>query len=84
MKENNLKSVIDIQNALKELFADTLQEMLEAELDESLGYEKNDIKNKKPPNRRNGHSKKQVRRKYGQIDLTVSHGIEGEFEPVIV
>ena len=84
IKENNLKSALDVQNALKELFADTLQEMLEAELDDSLGYEKNDIKNKETTNRRNGHSKKQVRSEYGQIDLAVPRDREGDFEPVIV
>lgn len=84
IKENNLKSAMDVQNALKELFADTLQEMLEAELDDSLGYEKNDTKNKETTNRRNGHSKKQVRSEYGQIDLAVPRDREGEFEPVIV
>jgi len=41
IKENDLKTADDVQNALKELFADTLQEMLEAELDDSLGYPKN-------------------------------------------
>ncbi|WP_397376161.1 hypothetical protein [Paenibacillus sp. sptzw28] len=40
IKENKLVSAQDAQNALKELFAETLQEMLEAEMDEHLGYEK--------------------------------------------
>ena len=82
--EHNLKSALDVQNTLKELFADTLQEMLEAELDNSLGYEKNDTKNKETTNRRNGHSKKQVRSEYGQLDLTVPRDREGDFEPTIV
>lgn len=84
IKENNLKSAQDVQNTLKELFADTLQEMLEAELDDSLGYEKNDTKNKVTTNRRNGHGKKKVRSEYGEIDLAVPRDREGEFEPVIV
>ncbi|ALS28934.1 MULTISPECIES: IS256 family transposase [Paenibacillaceae] len=46
VKENNLKTMDDVQSALKELFAETLQSMLEAELDTELGYEKHDIKNK--------------------------------------
>ncbi|CAI6087619.1 hypothetical protein COHCIP112018_05616 [Cohnella sp. JJ-181] len=36
----------DAQNALKDLFAETLQEMLEAEMDTYLGYEKHDVQNK--------------------------------------
>lgn len=41
IKENKLVTAQDAQNALKELFAETLQEMLEAELDNThLGNEK--------------------------------------------
>jgi putative transposase len=46
IKENEITSVEDIQRTLKELFADTLQEMLEAEMDDQLGYAKHDVKNK--------------------------------------
>jgi transposase-like protein len=55
IKENNLKTAEDAHNLVKELFADTIQELLEAEMDESLGYEKNDAKDKDTENRRNGH-----------------------------
>lgn len=44
IKENNLVTAQDAQHALKELFAETLQEMLEAEMDTRLGYEKHDVK----------------------------------------
>jgi len=56
IKENNLKDVKDVQQVLKDMFADTLQEMLEAEMDDELGYTKYDYKNKKSNNSRNGHS----------------------------
>ncbi|MNI55232.1 hypothetical protein D3C73_1101680 [compost metagenome] len=46
VRDNNLKMMDDVQSALKELFADTLQFMLEAELDTELGYEKHDAKSK--------------------------------------
>lgn len=36
IKDNNLKTVEDVQKTLKELFAETLQEMLEAELETEL------------------------------------------------
>ena len=84
IKENNMKSVEDVQSALKELFAETLQEMLEAELETSLGYAKHDIKHKQTTNSRNGYSKKTVRSEYGDIELKVPRDREGEFEPVIV
>ncbi len=84
IKENNIKSATDIQNALKEMFKDTLQEMLEAELDDSLGYPKNDTEGKETENRRNGHSKKTVRSEYGEMDLEIPRDRESEFDPAIV
>lgn len=47
IKENKLVTAQDAQNALKELFAETIQEMLESKLDTHLGYEKHDIQAKK-------------------------------------
>lgn len=41
-RENNLVSAADAQAALKELFKETLQEMLEAELETDLGYSKSE------------------------------------------
>jgi putative transposase len=84
IKEKNMQSVEDVQSALKELFADTLQEMLEAELETSLGYAKHDTKNKKTTNSRNGYSKKKVRSEYGDVDIQVPRDRAGEFEPTIV
>jgi putative transposase len=43
IKKNKLVTVQDAQNALKDLFAETIQEMLEAKLDTQLGFEKHDI-----------------------------------------
>ena len=37
--QNEISSAKDIEEALKNMFKDTLQELLEAELDEDLGYE---------------------------------------------
>jgi putative transposase len=84
IKEGNLKTTEDIQSMLKDIFAETLQEMLEAELDHTLGYEKNDAQNKRTDNRRNGHSKKSVRSDYGEVELEVPRDREGEFDPIIV
>ena len=38
----------DIQAKLKRLFAGTIEQMLEAEMDEHLGYEKNSVTGKTP------------------------------------
>ncbi|MFL0557350.1 MULTISPECIES: IS256 family transposase [Paenibacillus] len=84
IKENKLVTAQDAQNALKELFAETLQEMLEAELDTHLGYEKHEVKAKMTPNSRNGKSKKTVVSEYGEQEIAVPRDRMGEFEPVVV
>lgn len=45
------KIMNNVQLALKELFAETMQSILEAELDTELNYEKHDNKNKATRNR---------------------------------
>jgi putative transposase len=84
IKENKLVTAQDAQNALKDLFAETLQEMLEAELDTQLGYDKHDTKNKQTSNSRNGKSKKTITSEYGDQEIQVPRDREGEFEPVVV
>lgn len=84
IKDNELKTMADVQSALKELFADTLQEMLEAELDHELGYEKHDVANKQTSNSRNGKSKKTITSEYGEQEIRVPRDRNGEFEPMIV
>ena len=84
IKENNLVTAQDAQNALKELFAETLQEMLQAEMDTHLGYDKHDVKNKQTTNSRNGKSKKTVVSEYGEQDIAVPRDRQGEFEPLVV
>lgn len=41
ISQNNISSVADVYSLLKESFKDILQELMEAERDASLGYEKN-------------------------------------------
>jgi len=47
IKERNLKTAADVQNMLKEMFGKTLQQMLEAELENELGYSKYNTKDKR-------------------------------------
>lgn len=53
------------------MFKDTLQELLEAELDESLGDEKYEYLDEEKENYRNGYSKKTVHSTVGDIELNV-------------
>ena len=74
----------DVQEMLKDLLGDTLEGMLEAEMDQALGYSKYDYKNKETDNSRNGFSKKTVVSSMGNIDLDIPRDRNGEFEPQIV
>lgn len=57
----------DVQEMLKDLLGDTLQGMLEAEMDEKLGYSKYDYRNKETDDSRNGYSKKQLLHPWGKL-----------------
>ena len=74
----------DVQEILKDLLGDTLQGMLEAEMDEKLGYSKYDYRNKETDDSRNGYSKKTVTSSLGEIDLDIPRDRKGEFEPQAV
>jgi transposase-like protein len=84
IKERNIKTTSDISAMLKDLFSETMQEMLETEMDTTLGYGKNENSAKQTDNRRNGHSKKTVVSEYGDTELLIPRDREGEHEPLIV
>lgn len=83
IKSNDFKTAGDIQSAIKDLFKDTLQEMLNAELTEHLGYEKNEYTDEKE-NYRNGYSQKTVHSSEGDLTLNVPRDRQGNFDPIIV
>ena len=84
LKHYQPKDAQDIQDMLKDLLGDTLQEMLEAEMDAKLGYSKYDYKEKDTDDSRNGYSKKTVVSSMGEIDLDIPRDRKGEFDPQIV
>lgn len=84
ISENDVKSVGDIYSLFKESFKDMLQELLEAELDAALGYEKNNKLDSDSDNKRNGYSSKTVKSQYGTINLDIPRDRNNEFEPKII
>ena len=84
IKKKNLKTAGDVQEMLKEMFGKTLEQMLEAELENELGYSKYNYQEKDTDNSRNGHSKKKVRSDYGELDLQIPRDRNSEFDPVVV
>ena len=74
----------DVSAMLKNLFAGTMEAMLETEMDVHLGYAKNSVDGNNTGNSRNGYGKKTVRSEWGESEIIVPRDRNGEFEPKIV
>ena len=83
MENYEINNATDLQEAIKEMFKGTLQDMMNAEFDNQIGYEKSDNIVPKE-NYRNGYSSKRVKSKYGEVDLTIPRDRNANFEPLIV
>jgi transposase-like protein len=84
ISENNISSVADVYSLLKDSFKDILQELLEAELDASLGYDKNQKGDLETSNKRNGHSQKTLKSQFGEFPIDIPRDRNGEFEPKLI
>lgn len=82
IQEYDIESMDDIQNALKDLLSGTIQDMLETEMNEHLGYEK--YERTGDSNYRNGSKTKSIRSKYGEFELAVPQDRKSTFSPTIV
>ena len=79
-----ISSMEDIQNLFKETIAEFMENGLDAELDDELGYTKYDYKNKSTDNSRNGHSSKTLRTSFGDVEVSVPRDRKGEFNPLLL
>lgn len=81
---SGVSSMEEIQSLFKEMIAEFMEDGLDAELTEELGYSKYDYKNKETENSRNGHSSKKLRTSYGEVDISIPRDRKGEFEPQLL
>ena len=84
LQVSNVSSMVDIQNLFKETIAEFMENSLDAELDDELGYSKYDYRSKDTDNSRNGHSGKTLRTSFGEVDISVPRDRKGEFEPQVL
>lgn len=85
LQEYNIETAEDIQDALKDLLGGTIKEMMEAEMDDHLGYEKSERADRNEvSNYRNGTKKKQVNSSYGSMTIDVPQDRESSYEPQVV
>jgi len=80
----DISSMDDIQRLFKETIAEFMENGLEAELEDELGYSKYDYRNKDTDNSRNGHSNKTLRTSFGGVTVSVPRDRKEEFEPRIL
>jgi transposase-like protein len=79
-----IQSIDDIQELFREMIGGFVDQGLEGELDEQLGYSKYDYRNKETDNSRNGHSDKTLKTSYGDVEIQVPRDRKGEFEPELI
>ncbi len=82
LQEYDIQTAEDIQDALKDLLGGTIKEMMEAEMDEHLGYEKSQRSDN--DDYRNGYKSKHINSSYGSMDIQVPQDRRSTFEPQIV
>lgn len=82
LQEYDIQSAEDIQEALKDLLGGAIQSMLEAEMDNHLGYKP--YERSENSNARNGHKQKSVQSKYGEMEVDVPQDRDSSFEPLVV
>lgn len=82
LAEYDIKDAHDIQEALKDLLGSTIKEMMEAEMEEHLGYEKSERSDN--DDYRNGYKSKTVKSSIGEVELEVPQDRKSTFEPQVV
>lgn len=82
IEEYDIETADDIQEALKDLLGGTIKSMMEAEMDEHLGYES--YERSSNDNYRNGTKRKKVRSNYGEFEIDVPQDRNSSFEPQVV
>ena len=82
LKEYDIQTAEDIQDALKALPGGTIKEMMEAEMNDHPGYEKSERSGS--DDHRNGYRRKRVNSSYGSMEIDVPQDRRSTFEPQAV
>jgi len=82
IEEYDIETAEDIQEALRDLLGGTIKGMMEAEMNDHLGYDS--YERSENDNYRNGTKKKRIRSNYGEFELDVPQDRKSNFDPKIV
>ena len=81
---SGVEGMEDIQQLFRETITEFMESGLDAEMDEQLGYDRYNVKDKETDDSRNGHSKKTLRTSFGDTTIQIPRDRKGEFDPVIL
>lgn len=96
LQTGEITSLDDVAKEFKNIMRDVIQTASEEELSAHLGYQKHQLSHKdnnnndnnnndnNNPNYRNGHNKKTLKSKYGNLDVAIPRDRQGSFEPQLV
>lgn len=83
-KCKTMDDLLGKDGAIKKLIKSAVEQMLQCEMTEHLGYEKHDPEGRHSGNSRNGNSSKSLKSDFGKIEIEVPRDRNGEFEPTVV
>ena len=87
VESQQFSSTGDIMQAMKEMFRDVLEQVMEVEMDDELGrerWQRSEEPDGQVRNYRNGYSKKTVKTQLGEVDIKVPRDRQGKYEPKII
>ncbi len=83
-KAKSYEDLMGKNGVIKKLIKSSLENILDEELSEHLGYEKHSLEGHNSGNNRNGTTSKSIKTDEGQIELTIPRDRNSTFDPVIV
>ena len=87
VRSQQFTSTADIMQAMKEMFRDVIEQVMEVEMDDKLGRERcqrSEEPEGQAKNYRNGYSKKTVKTQLGEVEIKVPRDRQGNYEPKII
>lgn len=88
VKSEDFKSTGDIMESIKNMFTQVLNEVLQCEIEEKLGYDKHErtenSREMEDKNYRNGSTRRKIKTQLGEVEITVPRDRKGEYTPQII
>jgi putative transposase len=83
-KAKTYEDLMGKEGVIKKLLASSIENLLDSELTEQLGYEKHSPAGDHSGNSRNGYTKKTLKNDQGEIEISIPRERNGEYEPVLI